>query len=242
MLSPIEHPGCREPSCSEPAVFGRAHFASCSGQIHDEDCSKHKNFMFKHFHTYRKIYMRTCTLNTLHTHTLSHEESLSHGDKLVRVPASACGAYDCSVCYDWYEASLEQVVAPGTADDCHPSVVLASWVFRWGSSLHWSWHCWQGVPFWSPPLQGCLLAHLLIFHFGMESTVEQPPVLAAPCSRALARFGNFWFWYGCRTEKAPERKTTWLLSWPEACTIDAACMMASVSALRGHFLEVDTRY
>ena len=42
------------------------------------------------------------------------------------------------------------------------------------SSFHWSWHCCHAVLLWHPPLQGCPLAHFLIFHSGLKSTVEQP--------------------------------------------------------------------
>ena len=47
---------------------------------------------------------------------------LDHRGRLVRVPASVCGAYDCSVCYVRSEASPERLAAAGGS---HPSVILA---------------------------------------------------------------------------------------------------------------------
>ena len=50
---------------------------------------------------------------------------LDHKGKLVRVPASVYGAYDCSVCYARCEASPEWPVASGTAGGSDPSAILA---------------------------------------------------------------------------------------------------------------------
>ena len=44
---------------------------------------------------------------------------LDRRGRLVRLPATVCRAYDCSVCYVRYEASPERLAAPGTADDSH---------------------------------------------------------------------------------------------------------------------------
>ena len=49
---------------------------------------------------------------------------LEYRGRVVKMPASVRGAYDCSVCYVWYEASPERLAAPGTAGDSHPSVTL----------------------------------------------------------------------------------------------------------------------
>ena len=47
---------------------------------------------------------------------------LDHRGRLVRVPDSACCAYDCLVCYVQYEASPVQCVAAWAASDSRPSV------------------------------------------------------------------------------------------------------------------------
>ena len=53
---------------------------------------------------------------------------LDHRGRLVRVPASVCGAYDCSVCYVRCEASPEWLAASGTA----------GFLSEMGSSLSWN--------------------------------------------------------------------------------------------------------
>ena len=40
---------------------------------------------------------------------------LDHRGRLVRVPASVCRAFDCSVCYVRREASSERLAVSGTA-------------------------------------------------------------------------------------------------------------------------------
>ena len=60
---------------------------------------------------------------------------LDHRGRLVRMPASVCDAYDCSVCYVRCEATPERLAASGTADGSHPSVIVALWALWLESSF-----------------------------------------------------------------------------------------------------------
>ena len=51
---------------------------------------------------------------------------LDHRVRLVRMPASVCRAYDCSVCYDRCEASPERLAASG-----QQVVVIPLWSWHW---------------------------------------------------------------------------------------------------------------
>ena len=126
--------------------------------------------------------------------------------------ASACSAYDCSVCYAWHEASPENLAAPGAAGYSHPSVTSASM-----SALM--------RVFFSLKLTLLLCCSPLAPSFARVSACSFPYIpqwagihcrtallIAATSCMALARSGCFWFGYVCTVERALERKTICLQS------------------------------